>query len=243
MSEEKGNRVLITGATDGIGLLMAQRFSKLGWEVLATGRQPLAKPEKVFGDASVTYIRADQSYPRQAAQSIDRVMTELDWKTCDLVVLNAGIGWTGNPVDEQASDISEQIMVNLSAPVQISHILAPRLLAGNGHLVFIGSTAHKGAKSFATYAATKGALKGFARSLREEWRDRVRVQVIHPGPVKTAMHSKAGLKLGLSRLMFTKPRRAANAIMSAILRGEEEVTVSHLSSAVSGWWAPRGLRK
>ena len=234
--------VLITGATDGIGLLLANKYASIGCQVIATGRQFLASSEDLFGTGDITYVRADQSEPGKAAKTILRAMEELGWAGCDLAILNAGIGWTGDPADEKASEIDAQIAVNLRAPVRIAHTLSTRILASNGHLVLIGSTAHTGAAGFATYAATKAGLRGFARSLQEEWNGRARVQIIHPGPVRTSMHEKAGLKLGFARMMFTHPRRAANAIMAATTRSDSEQKVSHMASFWRGWRIPRKLR-
>ena len=174
-------RVLITGATDGIGLLMAQRLYDAGWVVMATGRKPLAHPETIFGERDITYIRADQSEPQTSGIRIVQAMRSLGWDRCDLVILNAGVGYVGDPTQEKVQSIEEQVAVNVQAPVQIAHAVAPFLFAAGGQLTFIGSVAHKGAAKFATYSATKAAIHGLVRSLREEWRGRAHVQIIHPG--------------------------------------------------------------
>ena len=138
--------------------------------------------------------------------------------------------------------IDQQIAINLRAPVQIAHALAPRLFEANGQLVMIGSVAHAGAPKFATYAATKAGLRGFARSLREEWRGRASVQVLHPGAVRTGMHKKAGLKTGLAGLTFMRPNRAANAIMAAIQSGVEETKIGKVYGFRRGWRVPKKVR-
>jgi len=235
--------VLITGATDGIGLLLAQKYASIGCKVLATGRKPDVEFPEKKGGSNITYLRADQSAPQRSALAIVRAMDELGWKGCDLAILNAGVGWTGDPVDEPASEIEAQILINLRAPIQIAHAVAPRLLSAQGQLVFIGSTAHKGAASFATYSATKAGLRGVARSLHEEWRGRAKVQIIHPGPVRTSMHSKAGLKVGLARMLFANPKRAANAIMAATLKSQWELNLSFLKTRFGAWRIPRRLRR
>jgi len=243
MIEIKPRNVIITGGTDGIGFILAQKYASLGIPVLVTGRKFMADPEAHFNSSHIRYVRADQVEPRKSAIRILRAVEDLSWTSCDLLILNAGTGWTGDPVDELANQIDEQIAVNLRAPIQICRTLAPHVLLAQGHVAFIGSTAHKGAPNFATYAATKAGIRGLVRSLREEWQGRATVQLIHPGPVRTSMHQKAGLKLGAVRFMFTHPKRAANAIMAAIVRGDDEVTVSHMASLKRGWRIPKGLRK
>ena len=243
MSDVTNKRILITGATDGIGLVMAQKYAEAGARVLATGRRPLARTEDVFGGASLTYIRADQAEPEEAAHRIAQTMKTMGWTGCDLAILNAGIGWAGDPSAEPSDILAEQIAVNVEGPVQIARAIAPALLEAQGQLTFIGSTAHKGAKTFATYAATKAALRGLARSLREEWRDRALVQIIHPGAIRTGMHEKAGYKAGLFRVFFTGSRRATNAIISAIESEDPERTIKRGFVFRTGWRTPRALRK
>ncbi len=208
--------ILITGATDGIGLILAKNYANQGHKVLATGRKPLINDEEYFGSPNITYIRADQDRPQQAAQNIANAMVELGWKKLDLAILNAGMGWTGNPSKELPDQIEQQVRVNLVAPVYIVKALSAWLFIDTGKLVLIGSTAIKGQGAFATYAATKAGLDGFARSLREEWRGRAEVLMLHPGPIRTSMHQKAGLNLGASRMLFMSPKRAAKAIQKSV---------------------------
>ncbi len=213
--------ILITGATDGIGLLLAEDYAARGHKVLATGRRSLIKDQDFFKHSNITYIRADQARPQQAAENIANAMRELKWTQLDLAILNAATGWFGDPCDENPKQISQQITINLTAPIYITKALAPWLAIDHGKLVLIGSTAIKGQGNFATYAATKAGLDGFARSLREEWRDVADVLMIHPGPMRTNMHGKVGLKLGASRLFYMAPKRATRAVQRAV-RGRDK---------------------
>lgn len=242
MANQPPKYILITGGTDGVGLAMAKKYARYGHRVIVTGRKPLAHPETLFGDAAITYIRADQSEPFKAATRIEQAMETLGWKGCDLAILNAGVGWAGHPADEPASSIDEQIAVNLRAPVQIASAIAPRLFAVGGQITFIGSVAHKGAKGFATYAATKAGLHGLARSLREEWRGRVLVQMLHPGAMRTGMHSKAGLNVGVAKMMFANTSRATNAIMAAIESGVPDRKIGKRYIWRKGWRVPKQIR-
>ena len=193
--EPRQHTVLITGATDGIGLILARSYAERGHRVLATGRRVIADDATFFGLPNITYIRADQSEPKPAAQTIANAMRDLGWTQLDLAILNGATGWTGDPADETPDEIRQQVDINLTAPILLSQALGPWLFVGRGKLALIGSTAiEKGQGAFATYAATKAGLDGFARSLRSEWQDRADVMIIHPGPTRTDMHKKAGLK-------------------------------------------------
>lgn len=221
--DPRKHTVLVTGATDGIGLLLAKSYAARGHHVLATGRRSVEGDEAFFGTSRITYIRADQESPKLAAQTIASAMRDMGWTQLDLAILNGAMGWTGDPAEELPAHIARQIDVNLTAPIIISQALGPWLFVGKGKLVFVGSTVvKKGQGAFATYAATKAGLAGFVRSLRSEWDERADVMIVHPGPTRTAMHEKAGLKTGLVRMFFMSPKRAAKAIQLAVRKGDRQ---------------------
>ncbi|EFL88556.1 SDR family oxidoreductase [Ahrensia sp. R2A130] len=219
--EPRPHTILVTGATDGIGLWLAKSYAGRGHKVLATGRQAIADDAAFFGASNIAYVRADQSAPDEAATRIAAAMAGLGWQQLDLGILNAGLGWAGDPADEPVAEIERQIAVNFTANVLITKALAPWLFIGKGRLAIIGSTAHTGAKGFATYAATKAAMAGFAKSLRSEWQGRAEVTLVHPGPTRTSMHHKAGLSLGAVRAMFMSTKRAGKSIEKSIRKGDD----------------------
>jgi len=218
--------ILITGGTDGIGAKLAQAYAKTGANVVITGRRGAKDiPESISNNLS--YIMADQSTPEQAAEQIAQGLEKLGWQYCDLAILNAGIGKAGNPLDESGEELLNTINVNLTAPILIAHGLANLLsIADAGKLVFIGSTSHTGAANFASYAASKAGLNGFARSLRQEWLGKTGVQIIHPGPIATKMHAKAGFDPGIFRHLFLDPDFMTRAIMRKIERGNSPLSIS-----------------
>ena len=221
--------ILITGGTDGIGLRLARQYSSKGANVAVTGRRPLAAVKDLL-PANVHYIKADQSGPEKAALSIIDCLKEIDWHHCDLAILNAGNGTTCPPLEEESDSLLDTLDVNLSAPIAISHALAPLLFAAsNGKLTIIGSTSHKGAANFASYAASKAGLGGFARSLREEWKGLINVQIIHPGPTATGMHAKAGFEPGIIKHIFLDPDFVTRTIIRKIDDGGSPVSISFLA--------------
>ncbi len=220
-------RVLITGASDGLGYHLARDYAANGHDVLATGTRRIDDERGHFDQPGIAYVQADQSEPQRCAASIAEALDRLQWDALDLAILNAGMGWAGDPVEEPPEMISKQLSVNLTSPVAVAHMLGPRLFALNGRLALIGSTAAaNGNANFATYAATKAALDAFARALTEEWRGNAHVSMIHPGPIRTDMHEKAGLKLGAVRGLFMPPRRAARATARAIRKGDARRTIT-----------------
>ena len=155
--------------------------------------------------------------PGKWPKKLTEKLAALRWAEIDNAILNAGTGFVCDPSKEATQAIRQTLDVNLAANVVIAHTLYPFLAKSKrSKLSFIGSTARKGAADFASYAASKAALHGLARALKEEWRGRVKVQAIHPGPTKTAMHEKAGLKLGASRNFFADPDAMAKMIETQI---------------------------
>ena len=236
--ETRSHRIVVTGATDGLGFLLARSYAARGHRVLATGRRNLPDHAAFFDEPNIRYIRADQSEPERAARSLAMALERLGWDSLDIAILNAATGWTGKPEEETAAQIVEQVDVNLTGPVQLAHALAPALLKGGGQLVLIGSTAAKGAERFATYAATKGALAGLARSLRAEWRGRASVSLIHPGPTRTGMHEKVGHNPGRASRLFMKPQGVSRAIERAVREREKEREITRFYAFRSRFGQP-----
>lgn len=219
-----GRRVLITGASAGIGLSLARKIRLMGGEVLACGRRPESELPEDFPD--ISYRSIDLGEPASVAE-IGAAVEALDWDTLDILVLNAGTGrYAGIEADDAAS-IARTVQVNLAAPIALAHTLANHLLAAKGRVVIVGSVAHRGSRGFPVYAATKAALNGFARSLRSEWQDRVTVQVFHPGPVATEMHARAGYHAGWLRRLFLKPDDVAEVMIRRMPRGRSPQTVGY----------------
>ena len=219
-------RVLITGATDGIGLALAKLYRAEKSELALVGRRRMESlADDLFNDA--TYCQADLAEP-DAVDRILKFLARSGCETLDTVVLNAGLGWVG-PIETQDPDaIRELVAVNLAAPITLAHALLPRL--SGGQLVLIGSVAAAmPCPSYAVYAATKAALDGFARSLSIELRGRTRVQIVHPGATRTGMHEKAGANLPVHR--FRPATEVARRIKRLIERRDGSQIVGRRNAA------------
>ncbi len=223
--------VLITGATDGIGLAMARRLADEGADLSLVGRRPLEGLESpLFSGAS--YCRADLAEPDAA----DRVAAFLDERRrdrIDLLVHNAGVGWYGDAAAETSQAIRATLDVNLWAPAALTHALLPRVTAAAGTLVFVSSVlADLPAPDIASYAASKAALDGFARALRVELRGRARVVAVHPGGTQTAMHEKAGVPAEKrAGFKFPSADHVAARILKCARRGRRAPTVGFGNAA------------
>ena len=215
--------VLITGASDGIGLALARLLQLDGARVVGVGRRPPVEVEPALrGD----YCCVDLTQPFAAAV-VAEFLRRRSVDVLDLLIHCAGVGSYGPAEDQALETINALLAVNLRAPIALTHALLPTLTRASGRVVFIGSVAAAlPVPDYAVYGATKAALEGFARSLRVELRGHVGVQVIHPGATRTGMHAKVGApleRIGWSR--FPPPERVARQIVRAIEKGTPLTTI------------------
>ncbi len=185
--------VLITGATDGIGLALARLYQGSGWRVLTHGRKDRSQlPREAFFSES-TYCQFDLSRPG-SGKILQKFLTDQRIDSIDILILNAGLGYYGPVQDQSAESIQELLEVNLHSPMEITQALLSLVEKAHGKIAFISSVATAlPCPEFGVYTATKASLEGFARSLRIELSGRVDVRLIHPGGTHTGMHEKCGI--------------------------------------------------
>ncbi|MEM8540559.1 MAG: SDR family oxidoreductase [Pseudomonadota bacterium] len=225
-------KILITGATTGIGLALANRLS-LRHDVMVTGSRAPEDITEPFS-ANLTYIRASQADPEKAAQTIAEALLKSGWTRLDNVVLNAGIGFVTQKALDDVDKIRSTQDVNVTSTILIARAVYPWLSKTKGTLTIVGSVAHKGQALFPAYAASKAALNGLARSLRSEWAGSAVVQILHPGPTYTDMHEKAGYDPGWMREIFIRKEPMAKMMEYAIARKHSPVTLSWLRYLAGG---------
>ncbi len=234
--------ILITGATSGIGLALAGRLSRRH-RVIGTARGLSAPFEALMADRpDLRFTAVDQTQPGESVDVILGALEEALWDGVDNVILNAGTGYVVAPDAETPQSIGHTLAVNLQTPLLLSRALLPKLEARRGKLTFIGSTARRGQGAFASYAASKAGLHGLARALREEWRGRIEVQMLHPGPTATPMHDKAGLPRTTLRRLFIDPAAMSAMIEYAIGSRRPVATLSFLQYWSGASVLGRGLR-
>ncbi len=234
--------ILITGGSSGIGLALAARLAKKH-RILVTARSiSPALQSLIDTQPDISFLALDQSDPSSMADQLESGLAAREWKRLDYAVLNAGTGFVTAPGDEHIEALQNTLAVNLTANIALAHALYPVLKNTRGKLVFVGSTARKGAANFSSYAASKAALHGFARALKEEWRGKVTVQIVHPGPTKTDMHEKAGLKLGWSRMFFADPNTVAHLVENAMAGSRFSVNVNLIQYWGGNQFLSRGIR-
>jgi short-subunit dehydrogenase len=182
--------VLITGATDGIGLSLAECYNGDGQRLILAGRREL--PASGMFDEE-TYCRVDLKED-DAAERVRIFLEHTEVDRIDRLILNAGTGYWGRSCNQSQESILDTIAVNLSSSVALIQGCQPYLERANGRIVLVGSVvAALPCPGYSVYGATKAAVDGLGRSLRHELAPRVSVQVIHPGATRSGLHGKIGV--------------------------------------------------
>ncbi len=218
--------ILITGATDGIGLAMARLYAERGVRLILVGRRPLAAlDDPLFSEA--TYCRADLSQ-LDCHERVRSWLAVHDVDRLDALIHNAGLGYVGSLAGQTAADIDELLHVNLYAPVLLTHTLLPHVERASGKVAFVSSVVSTlPAPNFAIYAATKAALDGFARNLQIELRamkSPATAHVLHPGATRTAMFKKSGAP-HLAKSRYPSAEKTAHQLIDALDRSGRTATI------------------
>ncbi|GAB3378160.1 SDR family oxidoreductase [Spongiibacter taiwanensis] len=197
-------RVLISGASQGIGAAIAEAFANADTPVhlalVARNEAGLrAAAERCSGAASVEIFPADASDPEQVAALKAKL------SPVDVLVNNAG-RWLGKPVTEMSvTEFDDILGANLRSTFLLSNLVLPGMLAaGRGDIFNMVSTAaYEGYAGVSAYCAAKHGVLGFSRALREEVKGKnIRVCTVSPGP--TYSPSWEGTGIDAKRLMPPK---------------------------------------
>ena len=175
-------RVLLTGASGGIGRAMAVELQRAGAAVMGVGRGA--------GRTDMPWVRADLT----TSEGIAAVrQAAADWQP-NVVVQAAGLPGFGALGTVAPAHIAAVLQANLLAPILLTQALLPSLMAlPRAQLVFVGSALGRiGLPGFSLYGASKAGLHGFAEALRRELAGGpVRVQILGPRSTHTAFNGDA----------------------------------------------------
>ncbi|MDX1496508.1 MAG: SDR family oxidoreductase [Salinisphaeraceae bacterium] len=243
----QGKVVIITGAARGIGLATAKAFATQGarvsiGDVDAELAAQQAKAIDGYGGA------IDVRDPASVRAFIKATETALG--PVDVLVNNAGIMPTGDFTDESDAISDTQIDINIRGVIHGCKAVLPGMLQrGGGHIVNVASMAGVlPVPGLAVYCATKFAVVGLTKTLREEYRDTgVSFSTIMPSKVTTEL--AAGTDSAAKGVPTVSPAQVADAVVAAVQYGHAEVTVpGYLGAApallgTTPYRLQRGFRK
>ena len=235
-------RVLITGASRGLGLAFARALHAEGAVIVGTARTDAAL-EPIVDELGAEPLAGDLADPAVADALVDRALAG---GPVDVLINNAGIEIVGHVAEQDPEDLRRVFDVNLSVPATLSrHVLPHMLERGGGRIVNISSMASVvNTPGWASYSASKAGLSSFSRSLRSELQGTgVGVTVVEVGFVQTDMVDdlfgnefvqasyQRYKRMGMSRML--RPAEVADAVAAAITDERDEVRLPKRSAGLS----------
>lgn len=223
----QSKRVLLTGATGGLGRAIALELAGNGAELVLSSRKQAeldALALELPGDGH-SVIVSDLAEPG-AAEALAAAAGKVD-----VLVANAGLPASGWIEDFSPGEIARAVRVNLEAPmIMARQLMGPMIARGEGHLVFVSSLAGKAASPRASlYNGTKFGLRGFAIALREDLAGKktgVGSSVVMPGFIRDAgMFADSGSSTPPGVGTAT-PEQVAKGVLKAIESNRAEVAIA-----------------
>ncbi|CAN5321703.1 SDR family oxidoreductase [soil metagenome] len=193
MQEFKDKVVLITGASSGIGRVLALRLAGMGASIglVARNRSALEEVEAEITrlGAKAFVIPTDVSEAKQCQDAVTGTVAHFG--KLDIVVCSAGISMRTYLERSDPAAMEQVVRVNFLGTLFITHAAIPHVRKTRGSLVALSSlTGLRGVPSYSLYGATKFAVQGLYDSLRHELaRDKVHVGVVAPGFVDTPLRT------------------------------------------------------
>jgi 3-oxoacyl-[acyl-carrier protein] reductase len=178
-----GKRILVTGASRGIGRAIATACAAEGAFVGIGFHRSRERAEELATPSS-TLVEIDVSNPESVQRAID------SFAPLDALVANAGVHVSGLLATANDADLRRLVETNVLGPLTCARAALPHMLAKRGGtLLFVGSVAaSRPARGQAAYAATKGSVEALARAICVEYaRKGIRAVCLRPGAVDTDM--------------------------------------------------------
>jgi|MGYP006096406651 3-oxoacyl-[acyl-carrier protein] reductase len=187
----KNRKILITGATGGIGYSLIKKFSELGSTILATGtnQDKLNKLKNEFKNINIKQFRLDEH--SKIDEFVDACHKELGG--LDVLINNAGITLDNLSIRLADENWKKVIDVNLTSTFLMCKYSIKKMLKNKyGKIINITSiVGHTGNLGQANYAASKAGIVGFSKSLAIEYaKKKININCISPGFIKTEMTDK-----------------------------------------------------
>ena len=204
-------RVLVTGASRGIGRAIALRLGKAGWKVAVHYVRDEESANEVIselGDAASGLYQCDMANPDSMPEFFASVVAD---GKLDALVNNAGIyrqmSYAWAPDEDFGAAMKDQMAVNFESPAWLMRLASQHFLKHDGGKIanVCSRVAHKGEAKAAFYSASKAALLNLTRALAvEQADDNIQHFAIAPGWVATAM-ARDGMDERLAEILETLP--------------------------------------
>ncbi len=228
-------RILITGASRGIGRAIAEELTDGDTTLLLHGRDRAALAETRRMVEATGAHAVELLYDLQHAAQVSALADAVGNEPLDVLVHNAGVA-----VMKPFCDISQEewlatVAINITAPFVLTQRLAPQMQTGSTIVNILSIAAKTGFQGWSAYCMSKFALEGFSQSVREELRPRgIRVINIYPGATATDIWENTEGDWPREKMMSA--REVAGAVKFALSRpatvAVENLTITHAAGAL-----------
>jgi cyclic-di-GMP-binding biofilm dispersal mediator protein len=214
MNDFMGKNVMVIGGSRGIGAAIVSAFTAAGATVRFTYAGSEAAAKALAADTGATPVYSD------AGDRDGLLATVRDAGPLDILVFNAGVLVSGDPLTIDPDEVDRLIDINVRAPYHAA-VEAARTMPEGGRIVVIGSV--NGDRmpfpGLAAYALSKSALQGMARGLARDFGPRgITVNVVQPGPTDTDMNPADGpMATNMHSVMAIKRHGTAADVASLVV--------------------------
>ena len=255
VGERKLGRVLITGASAGIGAELAREFAKHGHALVLVARSKdkltaLAGELNAAHDTEALVIVEDLSRKGCAQAIVDELADR--GIEIDILVNNAGVLDVGPFADTDTDVYDNMVALNVAVLTSLTSLLLPAMVARKfGRILNVASlAAFQPIPSMAVYAATKAYVLSLSESLSEELRGTgVKVTALCPGLTDTSMvgaiKAKSATAQATPNILISDPKAVAKQAYAATMSGQT-ILVPGLPNQIAAAWAqvtPRWLTR
>jgi NAD(P)-dependent dehydrogenase (short-subunit alcohol dehydrogenase family) len=186
-----GKSIIVTGATSGMGMAMAETFVQEGANVILSGRDierglalehklNLTEKKAVFVGGDISKAEANEHLVKEAIRNFGQL---------DIIVTNAGNLGIGSVTDISLEDWDYTLATNLNAVFYLSRFAIPEMKKTGKGVILVNSSiaAFKSFPNHAAYCASKAALVALVKEMALDYGPEIRVNTICPGPVDTPL--------------------------------------------------------
>jgi uncharacterized protein len=199
LKKKYGSWALVTGATSGIGLELAEQLASAGFNLIISSRHANRLNDTMLQirrrhEVEIMVIQADMS----DASAIGHVVQQVQHFDIGLLVLAAGFGTSGPFIDGSVHAEINMLRVNCESVLTLTHYYAQRFISkGRGGIILLSSmVAFQGVPYAANYAATKAYVQSLGEALAVELKPfGVDILAAAPGPVHTGFGARAHMTM------------------------------------------------
>ncbi|MGA2060955.1 MAG: SDR family NAD(P)-dependent oxidoreductase [Thermoguttaceae bacterium] len=233
--EIKDSRIIVTGASSGIGRAVSLQLAREGAKLLVVARRldrlsQLAE-EAAAVNGRIEILAGDITDEQTRRRAIEAVQSH--YGGLDILINNAGIGALGRFEDNDQERLRAVFEVNFFAMAEMTRLALPLLKNGTKPMLVNVSSilGRRGVPCMSEYSASKFAVQGFSEAVRAEFtRHGIDVLVVNPGTTETEFFDgkyERGVEPSWPRHKPTTAKRVAQAVVKAIRLGRHEIIPYH----------------